>query len=151
MNEKNAQKPSEDRKKGAATDVPPLEAVLQAVEQRAVFGPRFFLTYLPGLVRERCPEPVESLPRVSLHVASGEILDVCHIIGLAPRWVALAVYDGGEGAGAAMRTELVPFETILRISIRLPKGGDRAMGFRQDRAPTLHEGCRLPDLSSPRT
>ncbi|MCC7383974.1 MAG: hypothetical protein IT384_19185 [Deltaproteobacteria bacterium] len=131
------------------TEALQLEAVLQAVEQRAVFGPRFFLTYLPGLLRERCPEPADGLPRVSLHVTSGEILDVCHILGLAPRWVALAVFDGGEGAGTAMRTELVPFETILRISIRLPKGGDRAMGFRQDQTPALHEGCRLPDLSSP--
>ncbi len=77
------------------------------------FGPAFFAGQLRGLVRERCPDPREGLPSVQLHLGSGERLDLCHVIGFAPAWVALAVWESGSDA---MRTELVPYESIALSS-----------------------------------
>jgi hypothetical protein len=62
-------------------------------------------------VRDRCPDPKENLPMVRIHVSDGEALDVCHIIGVSPRWVMLAVRDAGN-QGDGMPVELVPYEII---------------------------------------
>lgn len=100
------------------------------------FGRSFFLGHLGAYVRDRCPDPDEALPFVHLHLVNGEMLDVCHVIGLTPRWVALAVY---EGTSRAMRTELVPYETILRITISPGHALENHMGFRQEAPPAVQE------------
>jgi len=48
------------------------------------FGPSFFLGHLGRFVRDQCPDPKENLPTVHVHLADGETLDVCHIIGISP-------------------------------------------------------------------
>lgn len=100
------------------------------------FGPSFFLTQLGAYVRDRCPDIEEALPFVHVHLAGGESLDVCHVIGLAPRWVALAVY---EPVSRAMRTECVPYEAIVRITISPGHAQGDHMGFYQEADPALQE------------
>lgn len=63
------------------------------------------------------------------------VLEVCHVIGLAPRWIALAV-RGGDRSG--MRTELVPYALIVRITVRMGPAGEPRVGFNQEQAPSLH-------------
>lgn len=107
-------------------------------EAMLAFGPRFFLAHLGAYVRDRCPDPGEALPFVHLHLASSEVLDVCHVIGLTPRWVALAVY---EATSRAMRTELVPFESITRITISPGHAQGTHIGFHQETPPALQESA----------
>jgi hypothetical protein len=112
-------------------------------ENRCPFGPQFFLTQLSAFVRERCPDPDE-LPRVDLWI-EGEPRTVCHVITIAPRWLALAVWNG-RGEHATMSTEIVPYETISRVTI----GGSsrtHGIGFQQLHAPMVIDGA----LSSPET
>lgn len=96
------------------------------------FGPGFFMGQLRAFARECCPSHLEPLPSVSVHLATGEVLGLCHVMGLAPSFVALAVHDEARGGGAtsmAMRTELVPYTLITRVTIRPRRGADTHVGF----------------------
>ncbi|HEY6105640.1 MAG TPA: hypothetical protein VIV59_06640 [Anaeromyxobacteraceae bacterium] len=107
----------------------------------APFGPGFFLGQLRAFARDRCPDPAEGLPAVQIHLATGEVLDLCHVVGLGPAFVALAIVEGeGEGKGERrrMRTELVPYQLVVRVSI-LPPGVRGHVGFDVDHAPRVLE------------
>ena len=104
------------------------------------FGPTFFVAQLGRLVRERCPDPQEGLPSVQLHLHDGERLDLCHVIGFAPHWAALAVWENGL---EVMRTELVPYGSIARVSIGAPRGRGARVGFEQSHAPVSLGGTTM--------
>jgi hypothetical protein len=107
-----------------------LARLMAQVDERTCFGPSFFLTHLGALVRDRCPEAGEVMPVVELHLASGDVLDVCHVIGVTPGWLALAVFEERTMTGpAAMRTELVPYASIHRVTIRAATSDGRRPGF----------------------
>lgn len=112
-----------------------VEKLLAAQALRCPFGPAFFVSQLRNFVRDRCPDPSERLPLVKVRTVDGVTLNVCHIIGLAPLWVALAVYDEHD-PGRPMRTEIVPYNTIVRVSICEIRPGGQQIGFSQSRQPT---------------
>jgi hypothetical protein len=102
------------------------------------FGPAFFVHHLGRFVRDRCPDPAESLPVLELGLSDGRTLDVCHVIGLAPTWVALATYEPGRPPSArAMQTELVPYACIVHVTIRAGRRESAHVGFMQQEAPPL--------------
>ena len=51
---------------------------------RFPFGPGFFLAQLRAFASEHCPDPARGLPMVEIHLADGDVLDLCHIWS-APR------------------------------------------------------------------
>lgn len=128
----------EDRKKMAA---------LMAADQRVSFGPLFFMQNLRGLVRDRCPEPAESIPSVHVHLMDGEILDLCHIIGVSPNWIALAVHEEEHAERPdQMRTELVPYHLIARVSIQTTRHeGAHPIGFNTTLDPAVYGS--IPSLA----
>lgn len=106
----------------------------------APFGPPFFLKRLAALVRDGCPLRTDGLPLVLLHLVDGESIDVCHVIGLSESWVVVAAHDPGVPATTApvrMRTVLIPYETILRVSLAEQAADGSHIGFRQDRPPEM--------------
>ena len=114
------------------------------------FGPSFFLGQLGRFVRDRCPDPKEHLPVVQVHLADGETLDICHIIGVSPRWVMLAIRDAATHRDG-MAIELVPYEIIRRVCIRTRRAAEGASpGYAQTRPPeivaaeTLLQAAMLP-------
>lgn len=109
-----------------------IQTMMREVAARCPFGPAFFAGHLGALVRERCPDPREGLPSVQVHLHDGERLDLCHVIGFAPLWVALAVWEHGSHA---MRTELVSYEFIARVTIGAPGAQRPGIGFDQAHAP----------------
>lgn len=109
----------------------------------APFGPDFFLGQLRAFARDRCPDPAEGLPVVQLHLMGGEVLDLCHVIGLAPAFVALAVRE--PGGAVAMRTELVPYQIITRVTIG-SAGEHGRVGFNHEH-PAHILGSALGGLS----
>jgi hypothetical protein len=113
---------------------------LSAADRRAHFGPLFFMQHLRGLVRDRCPEPEGAIPSVQMHLTDGETLDVCHIIGIAPEWVALAVHEHeAVERPSRMRTELVPYAMIARISIEATHHeGTHPIGFNAGSEPEMY-------------
>ena len=100
------------------------------------FGPSFFLAHLARFVRDRCPDPKENLPMVQVRLADGETFDLCHIIGVSPRWVMLAVRDAAIHKDG-MTIELVPFELIRGVCIRTQHAEGASVGFAQSRAPEI--------------
>jgi hypothetical protein len=117
----------------------------------APFSPAFFLGQLRAFARECCPSHLEPLPSVSLHLATGEVLGLCHVMGLAPSFVALAVHDEARGGGAtsmAMRTELVPYALITRGDARGGRVGSAPGGRGQRAAPRPGAGViRHPSVA----
>lgn len=113
------------------------------------FGPSFFLGHLGRFVRDRCPDSKENLPVVQVRLADGETLDLCHIIGVSPRWVMLAVRDA-LSRGDGMAVELVPYECIRGVCIRTRHAESASIGFTQVRSPeiigaeTLLQSAMLP-------
>lgn len=132
-NRKKARKP----RQSAMADSQ-LSAIIQAFEAQCPFGPTFFLTQLRGFVRERCPEETEAWPTVELRLRFSESVEICHVIGVAPRYVALAVYeDSQSGDHPSMRTELLPYEQIERVTVRAMKQMRPGFGFNVARTPAL--------------
>jgi hypothetical protein len=111
-------------------------AALTRADLACAFGPSFFLGHLGRFVRDHCPDPTENLPSVQVRLADGEILDVCHIIGVSPRWVMLAVRDAASHQDG-MAIELVPFELIRGVRIRTRPAERGSVGFAQSRAPAI--------------
>lgn len=111
------------------------------------FGPGFFLAQLRAFARDRCPDAAEELPSVELHLATGEILELCHVMGLAPGFVVLAVRESRSGSGGmAMRTEIVPYTFITRVTIRSMNAAAAShVGFNPEHAPILLAQDRSPE------
>ena len=109
---------------------------LSEADRAFTFGPSFFLLHLARFVRDSCPDPTERLPAVQLHLADGETLDVCHIIGVSPRWVMVAVADA-TGHREGMAIECVPFQLIHRVSIHTRRVEGASVGFRQHQSPSV--------------
>ena len=100
------------------------------------FGPSFFLVHLGRFVRNHCPDPNENLPVVQIRLADGETLELCHIIGVSPHWVMLAVHDSASPQDG-MAVELVPFEVVRGVSIRTRRTQGSSVGFAQARSPEI--------------
>lgn len=109
------------------------------------FAARFFLTHLRGFVLDRCPSPDMGLPRVELHLADGEVLDLCHVIAVTQAWVALAVNEETGGREhRRMRTELVPYAFIVRVTVRTTAPDAAHVGFDTRHAPVVLDVERGP-------
>lgn len=136
MNDES-QRDSPPETPGVESEVAPdVHAAASAVP----FGPGFFLGQLRAFARECCPSHLEPLPSVIIHLATGEALGLCHVMGLAPSFVALAVHEEARGSGTtsmAMRTELVPYALIARVTIRPRGGADAHVGFDAGFEPRL--------------
>ena len=118
----------------------PAAALPAELMRQVPFGPAFFLGQLRAFVRDRCPEPGEGLPVVELRLVDGEVLDLCHVIGVTPGWVALAVNETERSTSAPpMRTEIVPYECILRVTVRAVRTGAPHLGFDRTRVPQVLE------------
>ena len=124
---------TETRSDGQAERLEAATALTRA-DLACAFGPSFFLGHLGRFVRDRCPDPKENLPVVQVRLADGETLDLCHIIGVSPRWVMLAVRDAASHQDG-MAIELVPFDLIRGVCIRTRQAGGATVGFAQPRAP----------------
>ena len=139
--------------KSTASDKPKekaAEAPRELIESDEVcsFGPTFFLRQLRAFIRDRCPDPADALPSVQLHLAEGDVLDVCHVIGIAPRWLALAAVETDRPASApTMRTEIIPYALISRITVRSCRPEPGHVGFEANHGPAILSGHESPEAT----
>lgn len=126
-------------------------AAFARADAACVFGPSFFLRYLEQFVRDRCPSPGEHLPLVQVQLTNGDTLDVCHIVGVAPRWVMLATWRS-ESHHDEMAIRLVPYEIIQQVHLRAHRSADGATaGFQQIHTPSVVDVHALLDALTPRS
>ena len=116
--------------------IEPASAFMRA-ELECSFGPSFFLGHLGRYVRDHCPAANENLPVVQIRLTNGTTLDLCHIIGVSPRWAMLAVRNPAQRDSHDMIIELVPYERIEGVSIRTQRSDGTSIGFTQTRAPEI--------------
>lgn len=110
------------------------------------FGPGFFLRQLRAFIRDRCPDPSEALPSVQLHLAEGDRVEVCHVIGIAPRWLALAAIEEERPLAApTMRTEIIPYALVSRVTVRPFRPQPGRAGFQVGRDPEILSGRDSPE------
>jgi len=96
------------------------------------FGPSFFLSVLDDRVREQCDQHPESVPVVELHLGDGTMLDLCHVPGLGPQWLAAQFYRDRETC-EEMDVTFVPYGLITRVTISMWHRNQRTAGFDLDR------------------
>lgn len=124
------------------------QAALVEASLHHPFGPAFFMTQLRGFAGEKCPDPALERPVVEIHLGDGETLDLCHIIGVTPSWVALAVQDGdGDETPRRMRTEFVPFDVIARVTLRSSRPESPHLGFEHGRVPRVLSAQPHPEMT----
>jgi len=118
------------------------------VDAGCPFGPGFFLQQLRAFIRDRCPDPSEALPSVQLHLAEGERIEICHLIGIAPRWLAIAAIEEGHALAApSMRTEIIPYALISRVTVRPFQPEPGRLGFEVARGPEILSGLDSPEAA----
>ena len=123
-------------------------AAFTRAERASMFGPSFFLGQLGRFVRDHCPSPEEHLPMVEIRLADGQTLDLCHIVGVSPHWVVLAIRDPASRQHD-MAIELVPFEMVRGVRIHARHAEGSAVGFAQNQAPVIIEAEALLKATMP--
>jgi hypothetical protein len=104
-------------------------SVLEDASRRWPFGPHFFLEQLRAFARDCCPDPADGLPFVEVRLADGEVLDLCHVVGVGPAWVVLAVNDSQPDGAVRMKTEFVPYAVVVRVTVRPSRPESPRLGF----------------------
>lgn len=108
------------------------EVEVELGQGEATFGAAFFARLLPRLIRS-CPCAEGKEPACLVRLADGHTLDVVEVLAVADRFVVVAVFegvgeDGVERTADDVGLEAVPYELILRVSVR--RGLARApLGF----------------------
>lgn len=105
-----------------------LRQALRAELVGPVFGMPFFGTMLSGRIEDRCSGARPDVPQVLLHLASGTVLDICHIVEFAPRWIATAVFRGDRSC-EQMDLEFLPYQLIVRVTLSSRPADERPLGF----------------------
>lgn len=83
---------------------------------------------------------------MQLWLAGGAVVTICHVIAIAPRRVAIAARtNDARGDKMEMRTELIPYELIVRVTISGGPPRGRGMGFDQLRPPAIIADERTPE------
>ena len=97
------------------------------------FDPGFFCEMLPGRVGALCPAPSNNTHVVYLHLTDGTTLDVCHVVKLAPLWIAVAAFRDVPSCDE-MDIQFVPYSTIHRVAVTSRGTSERTIGFQPDRS-----------------
>ena len=125
-----------------------LQREMAETDASCPFGPSFFMRQLRAFIRDRCPDPSEALPSVQIHLAEGDIIEICHVIGIAPRWMALAaIEEHCATAAPAMRTEVIPYALISRVTVRPYRPEPGRVGFDAGRSPEVLSGRDSPEAA----
>jgi hypothetical protein len=117
-----------------------------------MFDAPFYLAVLPDAVRQQCQVNPEHVPVVELHLGDGTTLDLCHIVPLAPTWLAVAFFRS-PGESDEVEQALLPYPLVQWITLSVRPLRVRHIGFDVDRSmaatqvapvaqeapPTLHE------------
>lgn len=92
------------------------------------FGPEFFATVLAERVRAECQGRPDQVPVVEVHLLDGYSLDLCHIPGVEPQWMAAYAWRDRE-ACEEMDLLFIPYGLVTRVTISLWHKSQRPIGF----------------------
>lgn len=93
-----------------------------------MFDAAFYTTVFPQLVQKECRRQADKVPVVEFRLGDGSGLDVCHILQLADRWLAVAFFRDPETC-EDMDIAFLPYELVVRITVSLHNPQSRRLGF----------------------
>ena len=93
-----------------------------------VFDAAFYTTVFLDLVRKECRRQADKVPVVEFRLGDGGGLDVCHILQLSDRWLAVAFFRDPEACDD-MDVAFLPYELVVRITVSLHNPQSRRLGF----------------------
>lgn len=97
------------------------------------FDGAFFATAFRDRVRSLCAALGNAVPVILLQLSDGRVLDLCHIEGLTARWMAVAAFRDNADC-KEMDTVLIPYETIVRVTLSNREASDRRIGFQLEKS-----------------
>lgn len=103
------------------------------------FGPAFFATILADRVRAACEGQPDHVPVVELQLADGLTLDLCHVPGIEPQWLATQAYRDRETCDE-MDLVFVPYALIVRVTVSMWHPNERPIGFQLAGSPAPAAG-----------
>ena len=131
---------------GPPTQPEGVRELLKAELAAPVFGLPFFGTMLTSRFETYCSGAGPEVPQVLLHLAGGAVLDVCHVVELTPRWIAMAVFRDDRTC-EQMDLDFVPYELILRVTLSSRPAEERPLGFNVRRSQAALQAASQPQRS----
>jgi len=94
-----------------------------------MFDATFFAEVLPDIVLKECKTRPDHVPVVHIHLADSSILDVCHVVHLAPNWFGVAFYRDPQSCDD-MDIAFLPYGLVTRLTLVFHRTESRKLGFR---------------------
>ncbi|MBI4339559.1 MAG: hypothetical protein HY680_06355 [Chloroflexi bacterium] len=95
-----------------------------------MFDAQFYRIVLPQRVDQECKGNPQLVPVVTLLLANGRVLDLCHVLQLADTWMAVNYFRDAETC-QDMDVAFLPYELVSMVTLSLQHPGSRRMGFRR--------------------
>ena len=93
-----------------------------------MFDASFYKQVLPERITEECQQRPGDIPVVNLHLASGRVMDLCHIVHLADLWFAVNYFRETESC-KDMDLAFLPYELVTMVTVSLHHPQSRPIGF----------------------
>jgi hypothetical protein len=114
-----------------------------------VFDSAFYQAMLPDAVKQQCQTVPGQVPVVELHLADGTTLDLCHIVALAPTWLAV-VYFHNPAEGDEVEQAFLPYRLVQWITLSAHPSHVRHIGFDVERSVAATQRALVaPEASAP--
>ncbi|MBI4310569.1 MAG: hypothetical protein HY681_02215 [Chloroflexi bacterium] len=94
-----------------------------------MFDAAFYQAVLPDRVALECKGNPGMTPVVKLHLSNGQTLDVCHIVHLDGRWMAVQHFRDAQTC-QDMDMAFLSYELVAMVSVSMQHTASRSMGFR---------------------
>ena len=93
-----------------------------------MFDSAFYTTVFADLVQRECRRQSGMVPVVEFRLAEGSTLDICHLIQLADKSLAVAYCRDPETC-EDMDMSFLPYELVVRICVSFHHAEMRRLGF----------------------
>ncbi len=93
-----------------------------------MFDAHFYREVLPKRVTQECQLHPGEVPVVTLHLATGRVMDLCHIVHLADMWFAVQYFRETESC-KDMDLAFLPYEVVTMVTVSIHHPESRRIGF----------------------
>ena len=99
-----------------------------------MFDSAFYTTVFPQLVQQECRRQAEKVAVVELLLGDGGTLDICHVLQLADKWLAVAFFRDPKTC-EDMDMAFLPYELVARVTVSFHSPQTRKLGFSVEGGP----------------
>lgn len=93
-----------------------------------MFDAMFYQAVLPDRVKAECENCPSEVPVVELHLGSGAVLDLCHILHASGEWMVCRFFRN-PGHDDEMDVAFVPYGLVSLVTVSTHPPEKRRFGF----------------------